>query len=204
VRAIGYWLSMTLTHALARSMIAPVFIGGGVDALVHPGAKAVAAERLSEQLAGYGVPDDPLRLVRLNGGVQLLAGSLLVLGRWPRLSSAALAASLVPTTLAGHRFWEETDSTVKAAQRVQLMKNLAMLGGLLLAATDRDGSPSLTWRAKRAANSTKALIGSAASSMGDHFSPESKLVDRALTLSDRTVAAAGPLLERATKFAGLS
>jgi putative oxidoreductase len=170
-------------------MIAPVFIGGGVDALVHPGAKAVAAERLSEQLAGYGVPDDPLRLVRLNGGVQLLAGSLLV---------------LVPTTLAGHRFWEETDSTVKAAQRVQLMKNLAMLGGLLLAATDRDGSPSLTWRAKRAANSTKALIGSAASSMGDHFSPESKLVDRALTLSDRTVAAAGPLLERATKFAGLS
>jgi uncharacterized membrane protein YphA (DoxX/SURF4 family) len=36
-------------------------------------------------------------------------------------------------------------------QRVHFMKNLAMVGGLIIAATDHEGSPSLSWRAKRAA-----------------------------------------------------
>ena len=44
-----------------------------------------------------------------------------------------LAASLVPTTLAGHRFWEETDPQAKAMQRLQFAKNTSVLGGLLLA-----------------------------------------------------------------------
>ena len=49
-----------------------------------------------------------------------------------------MAASLIPTTLAGHRFWEETDPKSKAAQRIQFLKNIAMLGGLLLITTDKD------------------------------------------------------------------
>jgi putative oxidoreductase len=181
---------MTITHAVARSLIAPVFIGGGVDAIVHPGAKSIAAEKITMHLSDYGLPDDPARLVRLNGSVQFVAGSLLVLGRLPRLSAAALAASLVPTTLAGHRFWEETDSKTRSIQRAQLMKNLAMLGGLLLAATDRDGPPSLTWRARRTATKASASLGSM------------KLTQRATSLRHRATKATGPLFERATDLVG--
>ena len=97
------------------------------------------------------LPEDPVTLVRLNGVVQVAAGALLAAGRLPRVSSAVLAASLVPTTLAGHRFWEEEDTTTRAVQRISFMKNLAMLGGLLLAATDTEGRPSLGWRARKAA-----------------------------------------------------
>ena len=176
---------MTVTHALARALIAPVFIGGGADAIVRPDAKSDAAEKMTRQLAKYGLPKDSVRLVRLNGGVQFVAGSMLVLGRLPRLSSAALAASLVPTTLAGHRFWEETDPSANAQQRVQLMRNVAMLGGLLLAATDRNGSPSLGWRARRVAKNTSAKIGSMSTSVSDHFSPDSKLAGRASAFGDR-------------------
>jgi len=43
----------------------------------------------------------------------------------------------VPTTLAGHRFWEATDEKERAMQRIQFMKNMAMLGGLLLVVTER-------------------------------------------------------------------
>ena len=44
--------------------------------------------------------------VRINGGVQVAAGALLTLNKLPRLAALALAATLVPTTAAGHRFWE--------------------------------------------------------------------------------------------------
>ena len=64
-----------------------------------------------------------------------------------------LAATLVPTTLAGYRFWEERDPSVKAAQRVQFLKDLSVLGGLLSIATNTGGRPSLPWRARRAVGS---------------------------------------------------
>ena len=62
-----------------------------------------------------------------------------------------LAASLVPTTLAGHPFWDETDPQAKAQQRLQFAKNTSILGGLLLAGVDTEGKPGLAWRARRAA-----------------------------------------------------
>jgi putative oxidoreductase len=67
-------------------------------------------------------------------------------------------ASLVPTTLAGHRFWEVTDKQARAAQRIHFLKNVAMLGGLILAATDLEGRPSLLWRARRAAGKARRLL----------------------------------------------
>jgi uncharacterized membrane protein YphA (DoxX/SURF4 family) len=52
----------------------------------------------------------------------------------PRLAALALAASLVPTTYAGHPFWGETDKQVRGQQRTHFVKNLGLLGGLLLTA----------------------------------------------------------------------
>ena len=64
------------------------------------------------------------------------------------------------TTAAGHRFWEETDDTTRAQQQIHFLKNLGLVGGLILAAVDTEGRPSLTWRAKRTArlaNQTASL-----------------------------------------------
>ena len=47
------------------------------------------------------VPAKTEDAVRLNGAVQMVAGTLLALGRFPRLSALALAATLVPTTRPG-------------------------------------------------------------------------------------------------------
>jgi hypothetical protein len=62
------------------------------------------------------LPDDNELLVRINGGVQILAGATLLLGIKPRLSAVALAGSLIPTTLAGHSFWEMEGGDAKAHQ----------------------------------------------------------------------------------------
>ena len=101
------------------------------------------------------MPTDPATLVRINGGVQIVAGLALATGRMPRLSALVLAASLVPTTYAGHPFWEEKDKATRAAQRTQFFKNVSMMGGLLLAGVDTEGKPGVAWRARRAARDVR-------------------------------------------------
>ncbi len=148
---------MPVLRLVARPMLASIFIAEGIDSLLHPGAKAPAAEAVVRPLAERvpAVPDQVEQAVRLNGAVQLVAGSLLAIGKFPRLSAAALAASLIPTTYAGHRFWESDDKQERAQQKIHLLKNATMLGGLLIAAGDTAGNPSVAWRGRHAAKTAK-------------------------------------------------
>src|SRR3954452_4835992 len=147
---------MSITRKAARPMLASMFIMGGVDAIQNPETKAAKAQRVAPAIARrVGLPDDPETLVRINGGVMFGAGAMLAMGWLPRLAATALAASTVPTTLAGHRFWEETDKQAYKMQHIQFFKNVSMLGGLMIAAVDTGGRPSLPSRARRAAAKAK-------------------------------------------------
>lgn len=146
---------MAITRKIARPLLASMFVAGGIDAVRTPEPKEPKAERVAPKIAGpLGLPDDTVQLVKANGAVQVAAGLLLASGRVPRLAATALAVSLVPTTLAGHRFWEEDDEAARSGQKVHFLKNLSMMGGLILAATDTEGRPSLAWRVHRAAERT--------------------------------------------------
>jgi uncharacterized membrane protein YphA (DoxX/SURF4 family) len=154
---------MTAIRLIARPMLASMFVVGGIDAVAHPSAKVPKAHKVTDQLPtlaekiapGLPVPSDPATLVRINGGVQVVAGLALATGRMPRISALVLAASLAPTTYAGHAFWEEKDKTARAAQRIQFFKNVSMMGGLLLAGVDTEGKPGVAWRARRAARDVR-------------------------------------------------
>jgi putative oxidoreductase len=149
---------MPLIRATARPMLAAMFVTGGLDALLHPKSKAVAAAKVgprTARLLPFPMPEDPVQLVRINGAVQLLAGLSLATGRMPRLSALTLAGSLVPTTLAGHRFWEKTDKGERTVQQQQFAKNLSMLGGLIIAAVDLEGRPGLKHRGHDAVKDLK-------------------------------------------------
>jgi uncharacterized membrane protein YphA (DoxX/SURF4 family) len=144
---------MTVVRRLARPLLASMFIVGGLDALRNPEPKADAAEDVGPPIAAHlpYLPEDPEQLVKINGAAQVGAGVLFALGRFPRLSATVLAGSLVPTTLAGHRFWEiQDDPGRRAQQKIHFFKNLGMLGGLMLAAVDTEGRPGLAWRAQHA------------------------------------------------------
>jgi putative oxidoreductase len=139
---------MTLVRRVARPMLAAMFVVGGLDQLKHPSTKADTARPLVEKLApAIGLPDDTELLVRANGAAMVGAGALLALGRLPRLASTVLAATLVPTTVAAHSFWNEQDPKVRAQQKVKFFKNVSLLGGLLIAAVDTAGKPGLAYRA---------------------------------------------------------
>lgn len=129
-------------------MLASIFVVGGLDALRHPGPRVAKAATFADKVAApLGLPEDPELLVRANGAAMVAGGGLLALGRFPRLAAAVLAGSLLPTTAAGHPFWVEQDPAVRAQQRTQFLKNLGLLGGLLLAAVDTEGRPGLAYRA---------------------------------------------------------
>jgi putative oxidoreductase len=148
---------MTVLRAVARPMLASIFAIQGYDTMSYPERVAAKAEPVVRPLADRVpvVPDKTEEAVRLNGAIQFTAGSLLALGIWPRLSALTIAATLVPTTVAGHRFWEVEDAQDRAQQRIQFLKNLAIFGGLLITAADTAGRPSLAWRGRQAARSAR-------------------------------------------------
>jgi len=147
-----------LVRRIARPLLASSFIVGGIDTLRNPESRVPGARPVVDQIAGAAdkqlpvqVPRDVEQWVKIDAAVKVAAGSLFALGRLPRLSAVALSASVVPTTLAGHRFWEHDDPKERFGQLSHFLKNLGLLGGLLLAAVDTEGKPSVGWRARRAA-----------------------------------------------------
>ena len=153
---------MALVRRIARPMLSSMFVSGGLNSFKNADFLAQRAEPVAqrvtpvvERATSIPIPLDSKQLVQLNGAVQLIGGALLGMGRVPRISAFALATSLVPTTLAGHRFWEESNPQQRSNQRVHFLKNVSMIGGLLLAAVDTEGKPSIAWRAKRQAAKAK-------------------------------------------------
>jgi putative oxidoreductase len=127
-----------VVRTIARPMLATVFIASGLDVLANPEPRAKAAKPVVDKVAAVVpfAPTDPVDAVRLNAAVHLGAGVLLAAGVMSRLAATALAVSMVPTTVAGHPFWEIDDPVKRSQQRVQFLKNLGILGGLLVVAFD--------------------------------------------------------------------
>jgi putative oxidoreductase len=174
---------MAVLRAFARPMLASIFVIQGYDTFRRPERVSARAEPVVRRIAARvpALPDKTEQAVRLNGAVQLVAGSLLAAGRVPRLSALALAATLVPTTFAGHRFWEAEDKQERAQQRIHFLKNVSMLGGLLITAADTAGSPSLAWRGRHAVRSARhdvSLAARTATASGKSAAKASRLSSR--------------------------
>jgi putative oxidoreductase len=122
----------------ARVLSGSTYVLLGLDALRAPGGRVdLAAPVLATVRKAVPLPDDDELLVRANAAVMVVAGTLLALGKAPRLSALALVGSLIPTTLAGHSYWALETEDERKAQRIQFHKNMAMLGGLLFAVLDQ-------------------------------------------------------------------
>jgi putative oxidoreductase len=129
---------MGIARMLGRQLMASIFIVSGLEVLARPEPRAKAAKPVVDAVASALpiAPRDPLTAVGLNAMVHVGAGVMLAVGFLPRLAALALATSMVPTTLAGHRFWEIQDPAQRGQQQVQFLKNTAILGGLLVLALD--------------------------------------------------------------------
>lgn len=130
---------MTLLRTIARPMLASMFVYGGVNALRNAQAIGPKAKPVADALGRTAqLETSPADLVRVNGAVHVVAGAALATGRFPRLSAALLAGTMVPTTAAGHPFWNESDPASRQNQTIHFLKNVSLIGGLLLSTLDPD------------------------------------------------------------------
>ncbi|MCZ2858445.1 DoxX family protein [Blastococcus sp. VKM Ac-2987] len=148
-----------LVRRIARPLLAAPFVYGGVSTLRKPQDRVPGARPVVEKIADTAdkqlpvqLPRDVEQWVKVDAAIKVAAGSLFALNRFPRLTALVLSASIVPTTLAGHRFWEHDDPTEQFGQISNFLKNTGLLGGLLLAAVDTEGKPSVGYRTRRAAS----------------------------------------------------
>ncbi|MEV0392796.1 DoxX family membrane protein [Polymorphospora rubra] len=147
---------MTPVRSAAHVLLSGIFVLSGVRNLANPEPLVAKAKPVTDRVtpllerADPRLPTDPRTLIRVNAAAQLAGGLLLATGRCTRPAAAVLAASLVPTTLAGHPFWSVDDPTDRRNQQTHFLKNIGLLGGLLLAAVDTQGRPGVGWRTRRA------------------------------------------------------
>lgn len=148
-------------------MLSATFIARGVETLRDPSASAETTRRTLGALSalpgpvGAGVPNNADAVARVNAAVQVAGGLLLALGRAPRLTAAALAVTMIPRSVGSQAFLKGSDPQHAAAQRREFLTDVSLLGGLIIAAADTAGKPSLAWRGRRAAQHVSASVAAA-------------------------------------------
>jgi uncharacterized membrane protein YphA (DoxX/SURF4 family) len=160
------------SRTLTRVCLATTFIIGGVSTLRRSSELVLAAEPVTDEIKEIaGIDTRTERLVQANAGLQIAGGTLLAIGIVPRLASLALATSLVPTTLAAHRFWEESDGDRRNAEIMQFGKNAAIFGGLLSAALDTGGRPSVFWSGRQKLADATSTVSDTVSQTVERLAP---------------------------------
>ncbi len=203
-RRKGYKRSVTISRRIARPLLASIFIAEGWDAIRNPGGTGKTFESPAQPPTKENLPiqEDTLTLVRLNGIVQVGGGVLLAIGKFPRLASLALIGSIVPTTYAGHQFWEEPDDEIRAQRKIQLLKNLGLLGGLIFSAVDTEGAPSIGWKTRRRVHQVASAISDEhAGSDGHTLQTAARAVDTSRNAGRRANRAATKAARRANATA---
>jgi len=148
---------MSLLRAAARTMLASYFIVNGLKAYRHPETLTAAAQPVADrvlplanstlppQAAAY-LPEDVTGLVKASGALQIAGGLSLATGIGRRVGAGVLAATMIPHVLASRPL--AARGAEREVAKSLLTKNVALLGGVLLAAQDTEGKPNLAWRAR--------------------------------------------------------
>jgi uncharacterized membrane protein YphA (DoxX/SURF4 family) len=143
---------MSFVRILARPMLASSFVLAGLDKLKNADDTATQLSPVLRRAAdSLPFETNEKVLARVIGGTQVGAGVLFALGNSARLAATVLA---VISALNAFVEWRSADITSKEgrdARRNQLLKNVTLTGGVLLASVDTAGKPSLAWRAEHLA-----------------------------------------------------
>ncbi|WP_028264791.1 DoxX family protein [Arthrobacter sp. MA-N2] len=151
---------MSLVRFLARPMLASSFVVAGLDKLKNADDTAQQLSPLLRRAAkSLPFPADEKLLARVIGGTQVGAGAMLALGKCSRFSATLLAGISVLNAFVEWRSADISTKEGRLGRRAQLLKNISLTGGVLLAAVDTAGKPSLAWRAEHLAMDAKKATG---------------------------------------------
>ena len=115
---------------LGRILLGLIFVMSGLT-------KITGFEATQQQMASQGMPLTAFFLVGAIV-VEVLGGLSVILGLWARVGAAALFLFLIPATLIFH-----TDFS-QQTQMIMFLKNLSIMGGLLLVMAFGSGTYALS------------------------------------------------------------
>lgn len=109
---------------LGRIIVGGFFMYNGINHFVRLGM-------MTQYTKMKGVPMASLA-VAISGLFIILGGLSVLLGAYPVLGVVLLAAFLIPTSFMMHNFWAIQDPQMKMGERINFLKNLALLGAVLM------------------------------------------------------------------------
>jgi uncharacterized membrane protein YphA (DoxX/SURF4 family) len=183
---------MSLVRFIARPMLASSFVLAGMDKLRNADDTATQLSPLLSRAAdALPFQASEKTLARVIGGAQVGAGACFALGKFARLSATVLG---VISALNAYVEWRSADISSKEgreARRKQLLKNVTLTGGVLLASVDTAGKPSLAWRAEHLAADARrstAHLASDARKTTSHLAADArKTTGKKLKKADKAV-----------------
>lgn len=115
---------MDYIFLIGRILFGGYFILQGINHLKH-------ANGLAQYAASKGVPSPKVGVV-VSGLMILLGGLGVVLGVYTVLSTLLIAAFLIAVSIKMHAFWNINEPQAKMNEKIQFMKNVALLGAALV------------------------------------------------------------------------
>jgi putative oxidoreductase len=110
---------------LGRVLLSVIFILSGLGKLPH-------FHDVAAMMAGKGIPLASVALV-ITLLIEIGGGLMLLTGYKARYAALVIAVWLVPVTLVFHNFWA-VPAAQQQDQMINFLKNLAIIGGLLVTA----------------------------------------------------------------------
>jgi putative oxidoreductase len=141
-----------IVAVLGRVLRCTIFFTAAVGNKI-PHFRAVAGS-----MAREGVPAPQVMLA--GAIVFLIAGSLsVILGYRARIGAALLLVFLVLATYYYHDFWTLSDPQARQEQTIQFLKNLGLMGAMLLVIANGTGPMSLDGRRADVGEEGSATVG---------------------------------------------
>jgi putative oxidoreductase len=137
VEVQGLWRYLPV---VGRALLAVIFVASGLG-------KIGGWEATAGYMASKGLFLIPV-LLGATIAIEVLGGLSVILGYKARYGAGALALFLIPVTLIFHNFWAMSGSEAQT-QMIMFMKNLSIIGGLVLIAAFGAGPLSLDHRRRR-------------------------------------------------------
>lgn len=126
--------SESALNLIGRLGIATLFLPAGI-------LKLVGVRDLGGYFGSLGHPEVTV-LVWLVVVIEILGGLALILGYQTRIVAIILACFTLGASLIGHAFWSAPEDAALIAQLI-FVRNMAILGGLLVLASSGGGSYSI-------------------------------------------------------------
>lgn len=151
---------MTIVRVLARPLLASSFIVSGVDRVRRAESTAAQLQPVLDTVtkavpAAAAATANGKLVAQVLGATQIGAGLLLAMGKFSRPAAILLSASAAVNALADFKSADSSTPEARKERRNQLLKNLSLMGAVLLAAVDTNGRPGLAWRAEHFASDAR-------------------------------------------------